>query len=131
MTSEIAIDSIIAIKYSPKTPGKYKWYAPREPEYKRRFFGLWREKIRERRIAGWYTSPDDPSFFATSTQDLISYGYEVVEMPTGDFVCYKLPTCTIEYGLGSQVDKKFQTDDEMLSFIREVEHETGKKFITI
>ena len=128
MTTKINPDKISAIEIRLKTAGKDKWYEKREPVFESSWFGLCRKRVTRGQDEGWCSSGG--RYAACTTDDqLISDGYEIVTMPTGDKVCYTLPSCTIYFSKGLSHTARFETDEAMLAWIRDLEAKAGKKFI--
>jgi hypothetical protein len=118
------VNEIIGIKLFPEHDSRFEWVEA-APE-KRAFFGL--IKTRSATPAGFL---DKGSFDGTiySEESLIGYGYKVytTDERINNRVTEK-PYVRVYLSHGLETHKKFETDEQALSWIEELKSTSGKTF---
>lgn len=128
MKTKINPDKISSIEIRLKEAGKNKWYEKREPVFESSWFGLSRKMVARGQDEGWCRDGGRHAAWTTDDQ-LIGCGYEIIIMPTGDKVCYKIPSCIIYFSRDLSHTAWFETDEAMLAWVEDLEVMAGKKFI--
>jgi hypothetical protein len=131
MKTKINPKKIVGLRYSLKQTGSYKWYEHRDAVYESKWFGHHKVKLISSQDQGWCSRGGNWAHYIPTDEALSEYGYEVVTMPTGDKVCYQLPSIKVYLDGKREVSQTFQTDEELFAMIEDLETEAGQKFTDI